>query len=73
VDAEHLDAGLLVAVVDREARDHLGHREAGAVALGLQADEPVADPRERREDDAVRDADRADVEGVGEGGRHVLG
>ena len=36
---------LAVAVVDREARDHLRDREPGAVALGLQAHEPVADAR----------------------------
>src|SRR4051794_12099587 len=73
VDPEHLDARLLVAVVDPEARDHLRHGEAGSVALGLQADEPVADAGERREDHAVRDADGADVEGVGEGGgRHAF-
>ena len=55
VDAQHLGARLLVAVVDPEARDHLRHREPGAVALGLQAHEPVADARQRREHDAVGD------------------
>ena len=45
VDAQHLRARLLVAVVDPEARDHLGDREPRAVALGLQAHEPVADAR----------------------------
>ena len=44
----HPDAGLLVAVVDAEARDHLRHGEAGPVALGLEPHEPVADPRDRK-------------------------
>ena len=54
-DAQHLGARLLVAVVDPEARDHLRHRQPRAVALGLQAHEPVADARQRREHDAVGD------------------
>ena len=57
VHAQHLDARLLVAVVDGVARHHLRDRQAGAVALGLQAHEPVADARQRREHDAVRDLD----------------
>src|SRR4051794_18827822 len=73
MDPQHLDARLLVAVVDPEARHHLRHREPGAVALGLEPDEPVADAGERREHDPVRDPDGADVEGVGEGGRHARG
>ena len=52
----------LVAVVQAEARDHLRDREAGAVAARLQADEPVADPRQRREQHAVGDLDVADAE-----------
>ena len=46
-----------VAVGDREARDHLRDRQPGAVALRLQAHEPVADPGERREQDAVGELD----------------
>ena len=42
-------ARALVAVLDAEARDHLGDRQPGAMALCLQAHEPVADPGERRE------------------------
>ena len=53
VDAQQLAHRLLVAVVDREARHHLRDREPGAVALGLQAHEPVADPGQRRQHDAV--------------------
>jgi hypothetical protein len=60
MDPEQLTAGALVAVVNREARDHLGNDEAGAVALGLQAHEPVADPRERRQHDSVGDRDPAE-------------
>ena len=47
VDPQQLAQGALVAVVQAEARDHLGDREAGAVAARLQADEPVADPGQR--------------------------
>ena len=61
---EQLVERLAVAVVDREARDHLGDREPGAVALGLQAHEPVADAGERREHHAVGDRDAAEVPGV---------
>ena len=46
---------LRVPVVDGEARDHLADRQPGAVALGLQAHEPVADPGQRREHHAVGD------------------
>ena len=52
----------LVAVVDGVAGDHLGDRQPGAVAAGLQADEPVADPGQRRQQDAVGDLDVADRE-----------
>ena len=55
---------LAVAVVDGEARDHLRHREPGAVALGLQAHEPVADAGQRRQHDAVRDGQAAEDPGL---------
>ena len=55
-------------MVDREARDHLADREPRTVALGLQAHEPLADPGKRGEYDAVRDADGADPERLGERG-----
>ena len=67
VDAQQLAQRALVAVVEREARDHLRDREPGAVALGLQAHEPVADPGQRREQHPVGELDAADREGVGEG------
>ena len=67
VDREHLAARALVAVVDREARNHLREREPGAVALGLETHEPVADAGERREQHAVGDADAAEGPAVGEG------
>ena len=66
VDPQQLAAGPLVAVVHREARDHLRHDQPGAVALGLQAHEPVADPGQRGEHDAVRDRDPAERPAVGE-------
>ena len=50
----------------RVARDHLRDRQPGAVALGLQAHEPVADPRQRRQHDAVGDRDAAERPGLGE-------
>ncbi len=61
VDDEQLVERLAVAVVDRVARDHLADREAGAVALGLEPHEPVADPGQRREHDPVRDRDPAEL------------
>ncbi len=61
---EQLVERLAVAVVDRVARDHLRHREAGAVALGLEAHEPVADAGQRREHDPVRDRDPAELPGI---------
>ena len=70
VDPQQLAAGTLVAVVDREARDHLRHHQPGAVALGLQADEPVADSGQRREHDAVGDRDAAEAPGIREGSGH---
>ncbi len=53
VDAQHLHTGALVAVEDRVRGDHLRDGHPGAVALGLQAHEPVADAGERREHHAV--------------------
>ncbi len=64
VDAHQLAHGSLVAVVQAEAGDHLRDGEAGSVPLGLQADEPVADPGQRRQQDAVGDFDVADPEGI---------
>ena len=66
VDPQQLRAGLRVAVVDGEARHHLRHREPGAVALGLQAHEPVPDPGQRREHDPVGDRQAAEGPGVAE-------
>ena len=68
VDAQHLLDRAPVAVRDREARDHLRDRQPGAVALRLQAHEPVADPGERREQDPVRDLDVRDRKGDVRGG-----
>ena len=51
-----------VAVMKREARDHLRDREPGAVAARLKAHEPVADPGQRGEKDAVGDLDVRDPE-----------
>ena len=70
VDAQQLGVGAPVVVVDREARDHLAHDEAGAVAAGLQSYEPVADPGQRRQHDAVGDGQAAECPGVGERARH---
>ena len=69
VDPQQLAAGALVAVVHGEARDHLGDDQAGAVALGLQAHEPVADPGQRGQHDAVGDRDPAERPGVGQPAR----
>ena len=57
MDAQQLGAGALVAVVDGVARHHLRDRQAGAVALGLEPHEPVADAGQRRQHDPVRDRD----------------
>ena len=65
VHDEQLVERLAVAVVDRVARDHLATREPGAVALGLQAHEPVADAGQRREHDPVGDRDPAEGPRVG--------
>jgi hypothetical protein len=64
VDHQQLVVRLLVAVVDGKAGDHLADRQARAVALGLQAHEPVADPGQRREHDPVRDRDAAQLPAV---------
>ena len=53
MDPQHLLERAPVAVCEREARDHLRDRQARAVAVRLQAHEPVADPGQRREQDAV--------------------
>ena len=66
MDPEQLLQRALVAVVDRVAGDHLGEAEPGAVALRLQAHEPVPDPGQRREQHPVGDLDVADRERVGE-------
>ena len=68
VDPHQLAQGALVAVVQPEAGDHLRDGESRPMPLRLQADEPVADPGQRRQQDAVGDAEAADLEGVGEGG-----
>ena len=61
VDPQQLAAGLRVAVVDAEARHHLRDHEAGAEAARLQPHEPVADPGQRREHDAVGQLNGADA------------
>ena len=71
MDAEELARGPLVAVLHPEARHHLGHDEPGPVPLGLEPHEPVADARQRGEHDAVGNANRADLERVGERRRHA--
>ena len=70
MDAQELAHGALVAVGEPEARHHLGHHEARAKALGLEAHEPVADARQRREHHAVGDLDAAQAPGIGELGHH---
>jgi hypothetical protein len=64
VDAHQLAQGALVAVVQTEAGDHLGDGQPRAVALCLQAHEPVADPGQRRQKDAIGDLDSADPKGI---------
>jgi hypothetical protein len=73
VDPQQLPAGALVAVVHGKAGDHLGHHQAGSVALGLQAYEPVADPGQGREHDAVGEANRAERPRLGQISRWRLG
>jgi len=63
VDPQQLAAGTLIAVVDREARDHLGDHETSAEPLGLQAHEPVADPGQRRQHDPVGDRNAPEAPG----------
>ncbi len=64
VDPHQLPQGALVAVVQAEAGDHLRHGQPGPVAFRLQAHEPVADPRQRSQQDAVGDLDVADPERI---------
>ncbi len=66
VDPQQLGAGALVAVVHGKARDHLGHGQAGAVALGLQPHEPVADPGQWRKHDPVGDLHPTQAPRVGQ-------
>ena len=61
VDPQQLVHRLLVAMVDREARHHLADRQPRAMAASLQAHEPVPDPRQRGEQDAVGDLDGPDL------------
>ena len=61
IDAEHLLARPLVAVVHGMRGDHLRDRHPRSVALRLQAHEPVADPRERSEQHAVGDREGAEL------------
>jgi hypothetical protein len=61
VDAQHLDTGALVAMEDGVRGEHLRDRQAGAVALGLQAHEPVADARQGGEHHTVRDRQGAEL------------
>jgi hypothetical protein len=66
VDPHQLAQGALVAVVEGEAGDHLRDRQPGPVPFRLQADEPVADPRQGRQQDPVGQPHTADLERVGE-------
>jgi hypothetical protein len=66
VDPQQLATGALIPVVDREARHHLGDGQSRSVALRLQAHEPVPDPGERREHDAVGDLHAAQLPGIGQ-------
>ena len=66
VDAQELAVGAPVAVNEAEARHHLRHHQAGAVALRLKPHEPVADARERREHDTVGEPQAAERPAVGE-------
>ena len=68
VDAQQLAQRAFVAVVHRVARDHLRDRHPRPVALGLQAHEPVADPRQWGEQHAVGDPQGAELPGVGQVG-----
>ena len=53
MDLQELLVGPHVAVLEPEAGDHLRHHEAGAVALGLEAHEPVPDAGKGRQDQAI--------------------
>ena len=66
MDAQELPDRALVAVGQAEARHHLGHHEPGPEALGLEADEPVADPGQGRQHDPVGEADPTKRPGIGE-------
>src|SRR3954451_2522789 len=64
VDAQEFAQRALVAVLDPEARDHLGHGKASTLAARLHSDEPVADARQRRQDRTVREADASELPGL---------
>ena len=68
VDPHQLAQRALVAMVQAEAGDHLRDGEARTVAFRLQAHEPVADPGERREQDAIGEFDVGDPEGISQRG-----
>jgi len=70
VDPQELAAGTLVAVVHREARHHLRHDQACPVALGLEANEPVADSGQRREHHAVWNRHPPEAPGIRKGSGH---
>jgi hypothetical protein len=66
VDAHQLAQGALVAMVQTEAGDHLRDGEARAVPARLEADEPVADPGQRRQQHPVGDPHPTDLERLGQ-------
>ena len=68
MEPEQLAQGALVAVVEAEARDHLRDGQSRPVAARLQADEPVADPGQGRQQHAIGDLDVADAKGAVSGG-----
>ena len=70
MEAKQLPQGALVSVVETEARDHLGDGHASPVPPRLQPHEPVPDPRQGCEQDAVGDLNAADAEGRSERGLH---
>ena len=72
MDPQQLAAGPLVLVVHGEARDHLGHNQAGTEAAGLEAHEPVADPSQRREHDPIGNRNPAQGPAIGQRGRHTF-
>ena len=67
VDAEELRPRALVAVVEAEARHHLGHRERGAMPPRLKANEPGADAGQRRQHQPVGEAQTAQGPGGAQG------